>query len=651
MNSTHFTRITILFFLMLASWSSLIGNENLAVPLDRFSPNVVVVEFQPDIPNARKAEIINEQETLLPWNRRNNLPKTNYTFVYPIDNSHWDGPAFFLQIEKLFSVYPEVNYVGPFLQNKRGKLVGVLPELLVGVEKQAQIVSLEKMGELFDFKIEKVKGLPGIRKLKISKATEPSIFELLSLLRCQGGFGPVQLNPLFFPEVCTNDPHFGRQWNITNDGSAQQFNGTPGADMSVEEAWTITQGSPNVRVAILDSGVDTLHPDLVGNLILPGLDAVYDSTKGAAYTDLGEQGHGTACSGIVAAEADNNEGIAGVAPLCRIVPVRVFVYIDFGAGLGILPYSTAEAFAKGIRWQWQVADADVSSNSWGIPDDLIAFVGGQPLVDAAIDSAINFGRDGLGLPMLFSSGNDDSVLLWPSRLTGTIAVGATSMCDERKSPASCDGENWWGGNYGTGLIVSAPGVKATTTDMTGSAGYNSGSYTFNFNGTSTACPNAAGVMALMYSVNPLLSRWDALQLIASTCDTVGGYDYSTSGQWGPWSDEMGYGRVNAFRAVTAAQNYVPTSVSQLKESGFSIYPNPSDGIINIKTGNLADQNTVLQIFDTFGKLLFEQQNLKPVVEFDFSGQPKGLYFINLTTSSKKITSKIFHSGKNVHDRK
>jgi len=411
--------------------------------------------------------------------------------------------------------------------------------------------------------------------------------------------------------------------------------------MSVEDAWTITQGNPNISVAILDSGVDTLHPDLIANLVLPGFDAVYDSTNGAAYTDLDEQGHGTACSGIVAAEANNNEGIAGVAPLCKIIPVRVFVYIDFGGSIGILPYSTAESFAKGIRWQWKVADADVSSNSWGIPDDLIALSGGQPIVNAAIDSAINFGRNGLGLPMLFSSGNDDSVLLWPSKLPGTIAVGATSMCDERKSPTSCDGETWWGGNFGTGLSISAPGVKATTTDMTGPAGYNNSDYTFTFNGTSAACPNAAAVMALMYSVNPFLSRWDALYLIQSTCDTVGGYDYSTQSQWGPWSEELGHGRVNAFRAVIAAQNYVPTSVVSDPAEVFLVYPNPSNGIIHIKLAGMKLPNARLQIFDHFGKMLYEKRTANQITTFDLSGNTAGLYFITLTTSFKKITSKGF----------
>ena len=100
-----------------------------------------------------------------------------------------------------------------------------------------------------------------------------------------------------------------------------------------------------------------------------------------------------------------------------------------------------------------------------------------------------------------ASGNDGGSPIWPGRLDGVFAVNATSMCDERKHPGSCDGQNWEG-NWGANLDISAPGVQIAATDMMGTAGYAPSHYSTDFGGTSAACPNAAGVMGLILSVSP-----------------------------------------------------------------------------------------------------------------------------------------------------
>jgi hypothetical protein len=145
--------------------------------------------------------------------------------------------------------------------------------------------------------------------------------------------------------------------------------------------------------------------------------------------------------------------------------------------------------------------------------------------------------------VLFSSGNDDGGVNWPANYDKVIAVGASSPCDERKSPGSCDGENWWGSNYGPELDVVAPGVKMYTTDRTGSAGYESTDYNACFNGTSAAAPFAAGVVGLLLSRNPGLSAERAQEILqaAATDINASGYD-----------QETGYGRVDALRTVQYA---------------------------------------------------------------------------------------------------
>ena len=90
------------------------------------------------------------------------------------------------------------------------------------------------------------------------------------------------------------------------------------------------------------------------------------------------------------------------------------------------------------------------------------------------------------------------------------------MCDERKSPTSCDGEFWWGSNFGNEVDVVAPGVEIFTTDISGANGYSTGDYDTNFNGTSSACPNAAGVAALVLSVNPNFTQTQVREILETT---------------------------------------------------------------------------------------------------------------------------------------
>jgi len=457
-----------------------------------------------------------------------------------------------------------VAYVAPLYNTGKNQYITTGDEFFVKLNHPGE---LQKLRELALATKTKIIGenqfLSNVYKLRVDKHSQSNPFELSGYFMQHGKFAHAQPNYNFTPTVTTDDPRFNRQWNLYNEGTPQQYNGTPGADMKVTEAWLITKGSPDIKVGILDSGVDTLHEDLMDNL-LPGYDACQDSaqnTKGYPTPNFDNDGHGTCCAGIACAVAGNGLGIAGVAPDCKIVPVRVFYYITVGVGGDPIPWSTSEFFVNGISWQWQVADVDVSSNSWGITDNFLALFPGQDsIVNIAINEAVNNGRNGKGLPVLHSSGNDgltDTIPIWPARTDIVISVNATSMCDEWKSNTSCDNETWWGGNWGDGLDVSAPGVKIPATDMNGINGFSSSSNYYNtFNGTSSACPNAAGVMALMLSIRPELTQAQARFILESTCDTVGGYDYSIAGPSGPWSEELGHGRINAKRAVEKARDYV-----------------------------------------------------------------------------------------------
>jgi len=251
-----------------------------------------------------------------------------------------------------------------------------------------------------------------------------------------------------------NDPLYNLQWSHKNTGSAAQYSGTPGVDMKIEEAWAYTMGSSSIKVGVIDDGVDLTHPDLQANLLQGFNGATLTSNPGDGAPLTSGNAHGTNCAGIIAAVANNNIGVAGVAPNCKIIPAVIFNgdnYIGNTAVAGSFDY---------VRLQ----GADVISNSWG---------GGSQsnVIDDAINRAVTLGRGGKGCVVLFASANDDlGTVSYPASNPQVISVGGISMCGQRKSTTSCDGENWWGANYGPGLDVVAPATKIASTDIQGTGG-------------------------------------------------------------------------------------------------------------------------------------------------------------------------------------
>ncbi|MDP2692884.1 MAG: S8 family serine peptidase [bacterium] len=331
------------------------------------------------------------------------------------------------------------------------------------------------------------------------------------------------------------DTFFNNQWGLKNTG---QYGGTPGIDINAENAWLDTKGSPAIKVAVFDEGYEQNHPDLLQNNYGTG----YDSDSGTSPSVVWGN-HGTACAGIIGAEQDNNLGVTGVSPRTNLISVS----INFGS-------TNYTKLANGLNWSWQNG-ADIISNSWG---------GGGPstLFDNALTNAFTNGRDGLGTIVVFATANSNSGVVYPANSNpNIIAVGAMSMCGERKNPSSCDGETWWGSNFGPTLDVVAPGVKIATTDRQGTAGYSTTDYVQDFNGTSSACPMVSGVAALILAENPCLSHTQVQDIIEQTTQKVRTdlYTYSTTGGRpnGTWNNQMGYGLVDAEAAVNLAQITTP----------------------------------------------------------------------------------------------
>ncbi|MBM4176355.1 MAG: T9SS type A sorting domain-containing protein [Ignavibacteria bacterium] len=313
-----------------------------------------------------------------------------------------------------------------------------------------------------------------------------------------------------------NDPNYQKQWAHENRGQVIPLGGgapvgTPGVDIETRKAWTITIGSRDLILAILDTGLDYHHPEFAGRII-PGYDFKYGDDD-----PMDDDGHGTVMFGIAAATGNNNIGMAGVDWNCRLLPVKVI-----GKGTG-----SEQSVSNGVIFAAD-SGAKVISMSWGSTTN-------SGYLKSAIDYAY-----AKGCVLFGSRGNwNDTASFYPASYTNVMAVGALSPCDGRKTFSTCDGENW-ASNYGIDLDFLAPGTRIFSTDMIGQLGYSPNEYFQFANGTSAATPHAAGVAALILSLNPFLSQDSIRNLMRYSCIDLGsdGFDLET-----------GYGRLNAFRTV------------------------------------------------------------------------------------------------------
>ena len=309
--------------------------------------------------------------------------------------------------------------------------------------------------------------------------------------------------------VNTNDTYFTKQWNLKGSNSINWVS-----------AYALTQGA-NVKVAIIDTGIELLHPDLTN--VMPA----YDLVQGWWYATNIYNQHGTACAGIIGATANNNKGIAGIAPKVAIESYAHNFETQPNAG---------QQLASGIALASR--SADVISCSWGGPT--------SSMITDAIRYDAGWGRNGKGTVVVFATGNDSrNRVSFPANChSSVIAVGAIGQNGRRSSFS----------NYGTELDIVAPGEYIPTTDLLYGYGYDTSDYTMNFDGTSAACPHVAAVAALILSVNKNLTAQEVKDIIEKTAKKVDSYSYTTvSGRPnGTWNGEVGYGLVDAYNAVLEA---------------------------------------------------------------------------------------------------
>ena len=304
-----------------------------------------------------------------------------------------------------------------------------------------------------------------------------------------------------------NDPYWGwgYHWHLAN--------------IDADKAWDTAKGDPSVVVAVMDTGLDTTHPDLAANVWTNageiagnGVDddgnGYIDDVHGYdfAYGDSDPNdnfGHGTACAGIVAAAQDNNLGVTGVAPKCQVAGVKA-------------------ANDSGYFYDSANVPAFLYCADMGFKVISMSFFSDE--VTPAEADAVDYCWDH-GMVLVAAAGNSASVIpYYPGAYEKVVSVAAT---DGSNNPT-------WFTDYGSWVDVAAPGVGIATTTI-------GGGYTTGFAGTSGACPHVAGLAALLFSANPNATNVDVRAALEDTGNPT---------IWAPWGGEYtGYGKVDCDAAV------------------------------------------------------------------------------------------------------
>ncbi|MES2690745.1 MAG: S8 family serine peptidase [Bacteroidota bacterium] len=449
-----------------------------------------------------------------------------------------------------------IEYSAPVLVYNEKIQQAVYDLFYVKVTDAGQLQQLQSMAKQLNFTVEK-EYIDGIYFCRVNKNSLGNAFEIAKYIQSLSIFPFAEPDFVIWGKTNTNDPLYAQQWHLKN--TAQFVGGVAGADLDIENAWTLTTGIPQIKVAILDcfgSIAQFTHPDFA-------FQAAYDAT-GAGFISTGYQGdaHGINCGGLIGATTNNTTGVAGVAYNAKLFAVKIGTIINSSGNWN----ATGNSISNGITWAYQNAHVISNSNNLG---------SSSSLVDNAIANSISIGRWGKGTPFLSSSGNDGlSTISYPASNVNTIAVGASTIDDTRASFS----------NYGTGLDIVAPGVSVYSTDIAGTLGYSTNDY-FLFSGTSAACPVAAGVMALIFSLDSNLTHAQARTKIEQSCEKVGGYTYNSNvtGQpSGTWSTNNGYGRINAYTASLLAANSAPANDAIISASSMTL-----NAACNAVSGNLA----------------------------------------------------------------
>lgn len=370
-------------------------------------------------------------------------------------------------------------------------------ELVVGLESSDRALPLQAMQMVGTIAYHN----PAIQSYLVRLAPGISFASAAEFLRALPGVRYVEPNYLVFAFATPNDPYFSQQYGLTR--------------IQANLAWDLWQPQRTVYIAIIDTGIDSNHPDLTNKMRRHTNGAVYGYNFVSNTTNAADDnGHGTHCAGIAAAEINNSLGIAGVAAwnpvvagsngYVQLMPVKVLN--SSGSG-------TLTAVASGITWA-----ADNGAHILNL--SLGSSSGSQQLADA-----VNYAWN-RGCLLVAAAGNGgSSTPQYPAYYTPCIAVAATDSTDTLTSFSQ----------YGSWVDIAAPGANIIST-------YPGNRYA-TLSGTSMAAPHVAGAAAVLWSHNPSLTNAQVRNALETHVDPYQPLRRRTIGS--------GKGRLNLYKALQA----------------------------------------------------------------------------------------------------
>lgn len=337
--------------------------------------------------------------------------------------------------------------------------------------------------------------------VSVANTTEESVRDARAHAEQTKEIERAETDPIWSSNAVPNDPEYGQQWHLPI--------------IQAPQAWDTATGSPNVVVAVIDTGIDQTHPDLAnvlwtnpnespdgsdndGNGLVDDVHGWNFLGNNADLTDT--TGHGTHVAGLIGAQRNNSVGVAGVASGVKIMPLAVGANAPASAVVSAIYYAATHG-------------ANIINMSFGGPE---TFYGARAAIDYAVARGV----------LLVSSANNWSSeeYNYPAVYQDVVAVAATDPNDRRASLS----------NYGSWVDIAAPGQAVFST-------FPPSSY-LAVSGTSQAAPIVAGVAALVKSVHP---DWTAEQVrtqLLASADDLNALNPDYVGM-------LGAGRVNAARAV------------------------------------------------------------------------------------------------------
>ncbi|MDD5571978.1 MAG: S8 family serine peptidase [Bacteroidales bacterium] len=413
--------------------------------------------------------------------------------------------------------------------------------------------------------------------------------------------------------ITPNDNCYPVQWSLNNDGTFTQYKSITGADIDMERAWEITRGDSNIVVVIIDSGCKLDEPDFAGriwinkdeipdNSIDDDHNGFVDDYKGChtvfSYNNYpwDDYGHGTNVASIIGATGNNGIGYAGIDWNCKLMIIKALTLDGVGYNSEI-----SEAIYYAVD-----NGANVINMSLGSKED-------ATIVADAVKYAVSH-----NVVIVAAMGNENKDMKgYPAAYDGVIAVGATNSDDTR-----CEWNISYGSSSGSHISVVAPGNIIYGLTNTTNTNCN-----VSISGTSQATPHVTGIASLLLAQNPERTPLFIKKIIEKTAeDMVGDPSEDTPG----WDKYYGFGRVNAFRALSESSFF----------NDIFVYPNPSNGKIKVLIPGTEEQLPIkVQITDITGKIVYSENFTSLACEINKQFQP-GVYIVFIKLINKIYSGKI-----------